>query len=244
MKSRIFKTTISTLLILSIVILSSQAYAHPPQDMKLGYNTTTSTLDVTITHESPIPTAHYVYKVDIEKNGELYLSEQYTSQPSTTTFTYSYTVEADQDDILKATAFCNILGSISETLIVPNKDAPSTPDINGNTNGKPGIEYDYSFVATDPTNDNVYYFIQWGDGTDTGWIGPYASGEEVLKSHSWSSKGSYIITAKAKDVDENEGLLGTFDVTIPRIRSSHSQHIFKYVQKFFDRFSSFIKIFF
>ncbi len=244
MKSKALKTVTTMGLFLGVILLSSQAYAHSPQDMKLGYITSTSTLDVTITHESPFPSAHYVYKVDIDINGEVFLSEQYTGQPSTTTFTYSYIVQANQNDEIKATAFCNLFGSISETLLVPNKDAPNAPDINGNANGKPGIDYDYSFVTTDPNNDDVFYYIDWGDGTNTGWIGPFASGEEIVKSHSWSSKNTYVISAKAKDTNENEGLTTTLDVTIPRIRSLQSQSILRYAQRLFEKFSILIKILF
>jgi len=127
-------------------------------------------------------------------------------------------------------------------LVVPSNDAPSAPDIDGTTSGTPGIEYDYSFVATDPNDDDVLYFIEWGDGTTTGWIGPYASGQEIVESHSWSSKGSFTITAKAKDTNENEGLPGTLDVSIPRTRNFQSRLILRFSKIFFEKISILIKI--
>ncbi|MBU1941896.1 MAG: FG-GAP repeat protein, partial [Candidatus Thermoplasmatota archaeon] len=41
---------------------------------------------------------------------------------------------------------------------------PNTPTITGTTNGKAGVEYDYTFTTTDPDDDEVYYWITWGDG--------------------------------------------------------------------------------
>jgi desulfoferrodoxin (superoxide reductase-like protein) len=246
MKSRIFKTLICLATILGIILLSSQAYANPPQDIKLGYDTVDSTLDVTITHEIPttVPPVHYIYKVDVEKNGELYLSEEYTSQPSTETFTYTYEVETAEGDEVKAIAFCNLFGSLSASVIIPSKDAPSTPDISGNRNIKPNTDYDYNFVARDPNNDDLLYYIDWGDGTNSGWIGPFASGEEIVRTHSWSSNGEFALTVKAKDINDNEGLPGTLDITVPRTREYQFNLLIQLAQRFFDRFTFLAKIFF
>ena len=245
MKSRTLKTIVCLTTILGVILISSQAYANPPQDIKLGYDTLDSTLDVTITHEIPttVPPVHYIYKVDVEKNSELYLSEEYSSQPDTETFTYTYEVETDEGDEIETIAFCNLFGSLSASIIIPSKDAPSTPDINGNRNIKPNIEYDYNFVTRDPNNDDVFYYIDWGDGTNSGWIGPFTSGEEVVRSHSWSSKGDFSITTQVKDTDDNEGLPGTLDISVPRTRGYQFNLLVQIVQKFFDKITFLAKIF-
>ncbi len=46
----------------------------------------------------------------------------------------------------------------------------------------------------------MYYFWEWGDGTNSGWIGPYISGKTITVSHSWAARGVYFIRVKAKDV--------------------------------------------
>jgi len=94
-------------------------------------------------------------------------------------------------------------------------EPPSTPSIAGLEEGKAGTLYPYTFVASDPEGEIVFYYIDWGDGTDTGWIGPYLSGEEITKEHSWSEKGTYSITCKAKDVIYAESDWGTLSVTMP-----------------------------
>ena len=47
--------------------------------------------------------------------------------------------------------------------------------------------------------DDVYYLFHWGDGTDSGWLGPYPSGTQQSASHTWDEEGDYRIKVKAKD---------------------------------------------
>ncbi len=82
---------------------------------------------------------------------------------------------------------------------------PDPPDITGPKSGDVGVEYEYTFVAKDIDGNDIYYYIDWGDGTFEDWFGPYASGKEVSKTHTWDSNGVYEIKAKAKDIHENEG---------------------------------------
>ena len=82
----------------------------------------------------------------------------------------------------------------------PENVPPSAPVITGPGGGAVGEDINYSFVSTDDNLDDIYYFIDWGDGNIEEWIGPYSSGEEITVSHMWSEIGEYEITAKAKDV--------------------------------------------
>ena len=94
---------------------------------------------------------------------------------------------------------------------------PGQPTITGPTKGKVGIVTDYNFTAIDPDNNEVYYFIDWGD-TTSGWIGPYASGVKIIKSHTWSKKATYnfyTLKAKAKDSYGNESGWATLSVIMP-----------------------------
>lgn len=102
-------------------------------------------------------------------------------------------------------------------LPVPTQ-SPYAPEINGSTSGKAGTEYEYTFVTTDPEDDDVYYCIDWGDGTPEVWIGPYESGIDATATHTWSSKGTYIIKAKANDTYGAESEWGYLEVTMPRNR--------------------------
>ena len=37
---------------------------------------------------------------------------------------------------------------------------------------------------------NIYYYVDWGDNTTSGWLGPYISGTQIHLTHSWSEKGN------------------------------------------------------
>ena len=59
--------------------------------------------------------------------------------------------------------------------------------------------------AYDSDGNDVYYYVDWGDGNHDDWFGPYPSGQEVTANHAWSLEGDYEIKAKAKDDRGNEG---------------------------------------
>jgi len=79
-----------------------------------------------------------------------------------------------------------------------NPNTPNKPS--GPTSGNTGVSYTYQTSTTDPDGDQVYYNWSWGDDTYSGWIGPYSSGATATMSHKWTTKGSYSIKVKAKDV--------------------------------------------
>ena len=96
---------------------------------------------------------------------------------------------------------------------------PTSPTITGQASGKPGTEYTYTFVSTDPDGDNIKYCIDWGDNTGEVCIGPYTSGVEASAKHTWSEKGSYTIKAKARDVYGAESDWATLTVSMPKSKT-------------------------
>jgi hypothetical protein len=54
-------------------------------------------------------------------------------------------------------------------------------------------------TTSDPDGDRLYYRFEWGDGSMSHWLGPYASGGEVSHTHTWNTTGTYEIRVKAKD---------------------------------------------
>ncbi|PKK81145.1 MAG: hypothetical protein CVT47_03955, partial [Thermoplasmata archaeon HGW-Thermoplasmata-2] len=93
---------------------------------------------------------------------------------------------------------------------------PATPSQPfGPTSGYVGMSYTYSTSTMDPEGGNVYYWFDWGDGANSGWVGPYSSGSTGYASHAWSSSGTYYVKAKAKDVGGHEsGWSSSLTVTI------------------------------
>ncbi len=103
-----------------------------------------------------------------------------------------------------------------QTLTTVQDTAPATPSIEGPTKGKKGVSYDYSFVSVDAEDDDVFYFVDWGDGTNSSWVGPFDSGEEQILSHTFTKKGSYTIQVKARDVFYAESDWRTLEVSMPK----------------------------
>ena len=132
------------------------------------------------------------------------------------TATHSWPAAGGYPVTLRVTDNDQLTDSITKTVTVggPNQP-PSPPTITGPAQGKIKIATEYNFTTIDPEGDEVYYYIDWGDQTNSGWLGPFSSGDVVNKSHTWSKKGTYTIRAKAKDVHGNESGWGTLSVTMP-----------------------------
>jgi len=96
----------------------------------------------------------------------------------------------------------------------PN-DPPSKPMITGPTEGIAGEIYNYTFVSIDPDDDDIWYYIEWDDDSSSSWLGPYESGGEVVISHTWYEEGTYTISAKARDIFEDESDWAYLEVTMP-----------------------------
>lgn len=106
--------------------------------------------------------------------------------------------------------------NLSIKIITSDNMPPETPTINGPTIGNKGRKYKYVFCTDDTDEDLLYYFIDWGDNTPGGWLGPYKSGHAMSTIHSWSNNGTYEIRIKSKDILGQESNWGILEVTMPR----------------------------
>jgi hypothetical protein len=120
------------------------------------------------------------------------------------------------------------------SVMSPNNAPPLAPTITGPTSGKPGESYTFNYVTTDPNGDDISYYVDWGDGDFEDWDGPYSSGTGSSASHTWTSKGSYIVKVKAKDSNGDEGPWGVLSISIPRAKSYNI--VTNILQMIFERF--------
>lgn len=105
-------------LILGLTTMGMQAVATSPRYMKLTYQPQTQTLSVTILHFSPAVKVHYVYKIDVLKNGNPDITHLYTSQPKFFFYTYTYNVTATTGDLLTVTAYCSLFGKLTRSITI------------------------------------------------------------------------------------------------------------------------------
>jgi len=77
---------------------------------------------------------------------------------------------------------------------------PETPTLIGPSQGKIGTSYNFSAWTSDVENESVYFLFDWGDGNNSGWLGPYNSGITCESKHTWTQKDNYNIKVKAKDI--------------------------------------------
>ena len=121
---------------------------------------------------------------------------------------------------------------------------PKNPEKpNGTTNGGIGIEYNYSTLTTDPQGDQIYYMFDWGDKSNSGWIGPFNSGETANSSHIWKKRGKFNIRVKAKDIYGHESDWSEpLNISISRGRILINSPNIQLLEKLMNKFLNIIPI--
>ena len=112
-----------------LALIPCAVMAHPPAAMQISYDPGAGELTVAITHRVEDPTGHFVYLVEIEKNGQVLERREYSEQPTQGTFTYRYPVSAIPGDSLAVTASCNLGGTITREMAVPGTTAEETQPV-------------------------------------------------------------------------------------------------------------------
>jgi hypothetical protein len=77
---------------------------------------------------------------------------------------------------------------------------PQTPS--GPSGGETGVPYEFFSTTTDPEEDSVLFWFDWGNETGSGWLGPYASGDTCWASNAWINPGDFHVRVKAKDTND------------------------------------------
>jgi hypothetical protein len=134
-----------------------------------------------------------------------------TSHTWSTPGTYNIKVKAEDTNGAQS-SFSPVL-----TVTVTSNNPPTIPTLTGPTSGRVGTAYTYSATSTDPDGDQLYYWFDWGDGTNSGWIGPYFSGVTANTAHTFNTQGTYAIKVKTKDDPGGlESTWATLTVSIPK----------------------------
>jgi len=170
------------------------------------------------------------------KNGAITLGEMWSRALNSYIQDPGLQDEGDYKTVLEWECFGDPTLQIAE-----ESQTPSTPERpNGPTSGETYEEYTYTTTSTDPDGDELYYLFDWGDGTYSGWIGPYTSGNTISVTNTWFTEGTYEIKVKAKDIhgtqsDWSEPL----SVTMPR---SKAVNHYTLLEKIWEQFPNIFPI--
>lgn len=130
-------------------------------------------------------------------------------------------------------------GDLQIGVNILNKDEninypPATPPApSGETSGNIGIDYPYTTSTTDANDYDVWYWFDWGDGTNSGWIGPRPSGSLAIATHNWTTEGNYNIKVKAKD---SSGAESNWSDPLPITMPYSYKPIERFLELLFQRF--------
>jgi hypothetical protein len=121
----------------------------------------------------------------------------------------------------------------------------------GPTDAREIIEYTFSANNNQPNWKEVYYLVDWGDGSMSNILGPYDSDETAVFTHSWNSEGSYKIKIKNLlinsngDIHEETGWSDPLVLTVSKSRSITSFHpLFRLLSQIFPNLFSFLNSFY
>ena len=118
---------------------------------------------------------------------------------------------------------------IISLLEIDDNTVPDTPTIDGPRRGEINVEHIYTFSSSDIEEDDLYYYIDWGDGNYSGWLGPYESAEEISITHTWTQQNNYNIKAKVRDAINSESEWGTLEVSMPKDHTTSNLGAFAFL---------------
>ena len=112
---------------------------------------------------------------------------------------------------------------------------PGTPEIEGQRrfNEGEGGEFPYTIYSIDPDDDDLWYCINWSDGTME-WFGPYESGEELIINVTIPlERGTYeLFKVKARDIFGAESDWAIFEVTVPKNQQASNMWYLGWLERF------------
>ncbi|MCJ2513718.1 MAG: hypothetical protein LN408_04660 [Candidatus Thermoplasmatota archaeon] len=112
---------------------------------------------------------------------------------------------------------------------------PEEPTITGPISGEFGEEYIYEITAIDPDDNDIYYYIDWGNGTiET--KGPYDSEKTVKVKHTWIERGKYTIKVRSRDTYDEQSDWVSLEVSMP------NKHLLSYMSNYFNNYPNLLKL--
>lgn len=121
--------------------------------------------------------------------------------------------------------------------------APKAPILVQEKTGLKAETYKCTFYSIDPDGDQVYYYISWKkidedirlcgpDEPVRPWYGPFNSGEEISKEHTFTETGTYKVTLLVKDIYNKIGPATEITVTYKKVKTLQLPIFIQLLEKF------------
>jgi hypothetical protein len=130
------------------------------------------------------------------------------------TYTIEFTAAGYLNQTHEITVTSNSAEIMDILLMTPN-NPPEPPGINGPVKPRIGVEETYNFWGIDIDEDDLEFYIMWGDGYVEDWFGPYQNNETFDKTHTFEEEGQYTIRCKTRDPNGEESEWTKYKVTAP-----------------------------
>ena len=199
----IFKTRVGTIHMIVAALLIFLALgsgpdmvdAHAPESMELYYDFFSQILNVTITHTTPAPSQHYIESVEVFRNNVSIIQEEYTEQPSLRVFYLEFDVSAEDNDVLRVNAVCNIVGDLEEEIRVIGPKDRMYIEVNPEIEGiEMGEEQDFTVNIYETANDDPIEGVSVEVST---WLGTASEVSDL-------GLGGYSFTYTAPDLEDDD----------------------------------------
>lgn len=105
------------LILCSLLLTSTLAFAHPPSDIKIQFDTKTQMMNAVILHHVSNPKTHYIYKADIGLNGKEIKTLTFKSQVDNLhQLAVAKLPDVKKGDTLSVEGYCNLSGKLKKEI--------------------------------------------------------------------------------------------------------------------------------
>ena len=113
------KRILALIVFLSVVIITSMAYAHPPSDIDITFDLKTKILTAVIIHNTSNPVSHYIEKVDVGLSGEEVIEHKISREDNNQAQTVMYLIpDAKNDDVISVEGYCSLSGKLKKEITI------------------------------------------------------------------------------------------------------------------------------
>jgi len=113
------KRVMTVFTLFAFLSVISTAYAHPPSDIKITFDSTTKVLKAVIVHNTSDPINHYIIKVNVGLNGKGIIEHTISREDNNEAQTVMYLIPDVKDgNIISVEGQCSISGKLKKEITV------------------------------------------------------------------------------------------------------------------------------